>query len=860
MRVLRLILDALVWRHLKRDVVRALITLLGVALGVSVVVAIRLANTSVLSSFQDSVDRIAGRANLQIRGDGFPFDEALLERLDWLFPLAEVSPAVTGTFVFRDRPNEVIEVLGVDLFRDQRTRDYRLLQAPGEEGEGLVRHLLEILTGRNSILLTEKLAARVGLQPGDEVEVLADDRAVRLKVVDLIAGDGLANAMAGDLALMDIAAAQWLFRKFGQIDRIDLVVRDPGRVPEVQARLRREVPAFVLVEPPSGRTRQVEGMVSAYQLNLTALSWIALFVGIFLVYNTVSIAVIRRRREIGISRALGAPRSAIALAFAIEALLLGLVGSALGIALGRVFAAGSVGAAVKTAASFYERVVVDRPSLDGLTVLLALATGVGLSLFAGFLPVREAMKVPPAEATRTGSWEGRRRQNAVPCAVAGLALLALAGLAGVQPPVSGRPLFGFLSGFLIVLGFSLLAPVCIRALQVTSRELMARLFGPAGRIATANLASSLGRTSITVAALMIGLAMTIGMGIMIGSFRTTIDTWVDRTAKCDLWIKAGSSYRVEGRISAETIRKIADVPGVEEVDPYREVHTTFRDRSVILGSTSFEIALRRSELPIKEGGALREVFREQEQGETCIVSESFSLRHATSVGDTISVKTPAGKLPLRISGVYYEYSNDRGYIIIDRDTFIERFGDESANVVAVHLEPGAGIAETRERILKEVGRENPLVVRTMAMLKAEVLRIFDRTFAVTRALQAIAIVVAVLGILNTQIALVLERRREIALLRYLGATTRQIRQIVVLESGLLGLVGVGLGIAAGTALSVVLIFVINKQSFGWTIQAHFPTGYVLSTSLVVLAAAVLAGFYPSHLAARVNAQEALRAE
>ncbi|MBI2190968.1 MAG: FtsX-like permease family protein [Planctomycetes bacterium] len=861
MRTFRLIFDSLVWRYQRQDGVRVGVTLLGVALGVSVVVAIRLANRSVLESFRDSVDRVAGRANLQIAGDGFPFDERILEQLEWLLPLAEIAPAVTGTVTLRDRPQEVLEILGVDLLRDGRARDYRLLRpaATGEK-EGRVEHLLRLLTERDGLLLAESLARRIGVSPGDFIEVLVDDRGVRLHVMDLLADEGLGRAMSGNLALMDIASAQWLFRKFGQVDRVDLVVRDPRRVNAIAERLQAEMPAAVRVGHPSMRTRQVESMISAYQLNLTALSWIALFVGIFLVYNTVSIAVLRRRREIGIIRALGAPRGLVVLAFAFEAAAFGLLGAALGSVLGWLLALGSVRAAARTASSFYERVVVEPPGLDAETAVLGLVTGLGLALLAGFVPVREAASVSPAEALRTGSLEFRRRGRARPYALAGLAFLLLAAWAACQPPLGRKPVFGFLSAFLVILGFSLLAPLAIQAAAGFLQGPFSRWFGFSGCIATAGLPSSLGRTSVTVAALTIGLAMTVGMGILIDSFRRTVGTWVDQTVRCDLWIKAGSSQRLEGRIYPETIEKIARVQGVREIDPYRELFTTYRGEPIILGSGRFEIAARHSNLPIQEGGTSAEALRRGQQRGACIVSESFSTRFQLRMGDALTLATPSGPLSLTIAAVYYEYSNERGYVLIDWRTFLDHYQDPTANVVSLYLDPGEDIFEVRERILREVGQETPLIVRTTAALREEILRIFDRTFAVTRGLQVIAIIVAVLGIVNTQVALVFERKREIAILRYLGAATRQVRRIVMLEAGILGLVGVVLGTAAGIALAAVLIFVINKQSFGWTIQAHFPALYVGFTSALVLLAAVVAGIYPASLACRVNASEALRAE
>ena len=860
MNVFRVIFDALIWRHQKGDVTRSVITFLGVALGVSVVVAIRLANQSVLGAFRDSIDRVAGRSNLQVRGDGFPIDETILEKMDWVFPLAEVAPVVSGTIVLKDHPEEVIEVVGVDLLRDQRTRHYRLLQADQKDAGSQVEQLLGVLTAHNAILLTQRFADRHGIKTGGEIDVLADDRALRLEVPALLANEGLGQAMSGSIGIMDIAAAQWLFSKFGQLDRIDLVVRDAERIPEVQKRLMGIVPPHVQVEPPSSRTKQVEEMISAYQLNLTALSWIALFVGIFLVYNTVSIGVIRRRREIGIARALGTPRAEIALAFGLEASVFGLVGAGLGLFVGWLLARGSVSAAAKTASAFYERIVVEGPVLDSGTMLLGLLTGLGLSLVAGLVPVAEAVSIPPAEASRTGSQETRRRKNVLPYTILGLVFLLLAAIAGMQPPIDRKPVFGFLAAFLLVLGFSFLSPMGICGIQRVLKGFMSRAFGSPGRIAASNLGSSLGRTSVTVAALMIGLAMTIGMGIMIESFRQTVDIWVDQTVKSDLWIKAASSRRVEGRISAETLRRIESVRGVNEIDPYREIYTSYNSSPVILGSGRFEVASRHSKLPMKEGGRPEAVLQKGQEPGGCIVSETFSNRHGAHPGDEFKVATPKGSLPLRIAGVYYEYSNDRGYIIIDRQIFIDHFGDDSANVVSVYIEEGEDIQTVRQRILDEVGSTNPLIVRTTAMLKAEVLRIFDRTFAITRSLQVIAIVIAVLGIVNTQIALVFERRREIAILRYLGTAVKQIRQIVILEAGLLGLVGVLLGLAAGVALAVVLIYVINRQSFGWTIQPHFPALYVGLTSLLVLASTMVAGIYPASVAARIDASEALRAE
>ena len=381
-----------------------------------------------------------------------------------------------------------------------------------------------------------------------------------------------------------------------------------------------------------------------------------------------------------------------------------------------------------------------------------------------------------------------------------------------------------------------------------------------GMLAARSLGAALGRASVLAMALTTAIAMMASVAIMVTSFRRTVELWTEQTLRADLFIRppGSRSGRVRSAtIAPETTEAIRHTPGVAAVDLFRAVEINFRGAPAFLASGDWAVLGRHGNLMFLDGRPAAEVLRPEP--DAVIVSEPFAMRHGVQRGDTIRLPTPAGDQPFRVQGVYYDYSSDQGYAVMNRRDWLRSGGDRGANSLAVYLAPGSDAAQVRAEIARRTsGRV--LLVTSNRELKARVLRIFDRTFAITWVLEAIAICVAVLGIANALLALVLERRRELGILRYLGASRRQVRHLVLFESGLLGLLASAAGLGLGLALSLVLIYVINRQSFGWTIQFSLPVAFLSVATLAVFLVTCLSALYPARQAARIDPVEAVLIE
>jgi putative ABC transport system permease protein len=428
--------------------------------------------------------------------------------------------------------------------------------------------------------------------------------------------------------------------------------------------------------------------------------------------------------------------------------------------------------------------------------------------------------------------------------------------------VRGVPLFGFLAALLILLGVALVSPAAIAAAALVARPLL----GARGRwvpaaLAVVALRRSLWRNGGTAAAMAVGLAMLVSVATMVGSFRRTVDVWIEQTVRADFVVSASGRVvkGIDARIPDRYAGALARVPGVAAVDPYRAVRLQRDGRRFVLAAGEFAVHAARSRNLFLEGDSAA-ILAEAKARDGVIVSETFAAAHGVRRGGTLRLATPAGVRAFPVVGVFYDYTTEGGVVVMDRTLFRRLWNDASATSLAVYLAPGADLAVVRARIL-EVFRARPdVVVFTNRSLREHVLKIFDQTFAITYALEAIALVVAVLGVLNTVMAGVLERQREIGTLRALGFTRPQVFAMVTGEAGALGVVGNLLGVTAGLALSLVLIFVINKQSFGWSIQLAVPVTTLAGYAALALAAALLAGAAPAWRAAGTRIAAALRYE
>ena len=842
---------------MRRERLRSAATVVGVAMGIAVVVAIHLANESSVSGFEAALNAVSGRTTLEVLSPGVGVSEERLAELDWLREYGRVSPVIDGDAVIRPADGdpstaELVRVLGVDILRDRPFRDYRLLD---ERSERVVttQEFLALLTDPQAIVMTRAYADRHGLEVGSRVEMVLGGQVIPLIVRGLLGNEGPARVPDGDFALMDIAAAQLALGRLGILDRIDIQLYDDQNTADSEAAIGERLPPGLFVQRPERRGEQVDTMLRAFHFNLTALSYIALLVGLFLVYNTITVSVITRRAEIGMLRTVGAPRSMMIRLFVGEAVILALVGCAVGAPLGWLMAQGAVGLTASTVSLFWVATAATVPSLGLTDWLLAFGVGVPLAVVAALVPALEAARVTPMTAVR--SEPDVSVGNPLPPRYLGgaFALFVVAGVCAVQPAVSGLPVFGLLAALALVFGAALLVPVVLSGLW-RLRSPVDRWLGVEGMLARANLGSAIRRLSISVAALVISFAMMVAIAIMIGSFRETVVYWVGQTLQADLFVTAGRQSPVGERdgVSADVERAIVSHPAVVATDGFRSVDVPYDDSLIIVGSGRFDVLLEYDTLlfktPADGQGAVASAIGEA----AVVVSESFALKYAVQTGDMVELPTPGGPQTFRVAAVFFDYSNDRGLVVMDEPLFDTHYDDRNPTGLRVYLREDADPAQVRDELLASVGASTPVFIATNTLLRRLTLEVFDSTFAITDALEAIAILVSMFGVAATLLTLALERRREIVMLRLVGAERRHLRRMIMIEAGWLGLVSLGVGLVVGLVLSLILIFVINVQSFGWTIQFRVPWVFLLQSSLLILAATVLAGLYPARLAVRYD--------
>jgi putative ABC transport system permease protein len=862
------VLHVLVACHIKERPVRTLITVLGVALGTCVAIAIRTANVEVLKSFEESVTAVAGRATLQISGGDLGLDERVIADIRRHPAVLSASPVLHEAARIAAGPHQgkSFVIMGLDLLEAGDLRDFRVRDHDATQS-------LDRLLSREALFVGARLASDWGLQTGRPLDLLVGTQVYRVMIQGRVESGGRLPSVWDRMAVMDIAAAQALFGLVGRLDRIDLVTAPGSTVAKVAEDLRRMLPPMVTVSRPSQRNEQIERMLSAFQLNLATLSAVGLMVGFFLVYNTVSFAVVQRRREIGILRALGLSRRGITVLFLSEAAVMGLVGGVLGSALGVLLARSVVRLMSRTVADLYLPVSVGPGDLLDVPSGLWL-TGGGLGLAVAMLgaiaPSIGASRTAAARALAPGEYEATQTVRTGVLAWIGCGGLALAAALAIKGPVRGLPLFGYASAFCLLLGLSFLAPMLVRA----TRTFAGICWGSArwagrvtalGRIAAEQVARAPGRNAVTIGALVVGIAIMVGVGIMIQSFRHTVDLWINQTIIADLiiaptsWLQGEEAGMLTNRLPRAWAERVASLPGVEAVDTYRDVIIAISGRPVALVSRDLRLHAERSRYLLVEGDS-RVVLPRTVAANGVVVSEVLASALGVRVGDKLPLITPTGVRRFAVMGVFYDYATDGGKVVMDRELYTRIWQDESVTVIPVYTTPGVDAGAVRRRIEDTLGQEGHLVVIGNAELKQEILAIFDRTFTITYALELIAVVVALLGIVNTLLTAVLERQRELATLRAIGASARQICGLILWESAYLGLLGSALGLVGGILLSILLVDVINKQSFGWTIQFVLPGRLLVEAVGLAVAAALVAGYLPARWAAKQSVVDGLRYE
>jgi len=841
-------------KPLTREPVRAALTIFAVALGVAVVLAIDLAGEAATGSFHSSLETLSGDQSFEITATGSVPEELVAaltaQPYDW-----QITPRMEDYAVLPDL-KRTLPLIGLDLIAEGK----HLAFQGGNERTFLVSRSFENLTARDSVWVGDSL----GKKPGDRLTLLVNDSAATYTVRGVFPDHrGTESAI-----LMDMAAAQAALRRFGRVDRI--FVRVPDAAESAHSRIslddwRRRVeavlPSGMAVRPAGASRDESRKMLSAFRWNLRLLSYIALVVGAFLIYNTISVSVVRRRAEIGIVRAIGASPGQVLGAFLLEALAIGLAGTFLGVPLGRGMAVWAVKLMGTTVNALY---VTSRPAqitFSVWSIALAVAVGTGVTLLSAWSPAREASGVAPIEAMARGrrEFEVRLHRGATLGSAALLALMA-AALTMLQP-VNGKPVFGYVAALLVIVAGALAMPAFIAAMMRLTARLLFRIFGVEGLLATRSLVASLRRTSVLVAALCTAVAMMTAVAIMVGSFRQTVVLWMDSELPADLYLRPAGNPAADQHplISVELSGAIAKLPGIRALQRLRAYEITYQGMPATLGSVDLENSPNDHTNDFLSGRPTSSVLNELRGAQAVLISEPFSYKHHLKRGDQLFLTLGETSAAFRVADVYYDYSSERGVVLMDRNVLLKFLPDPTASNMAVFVSPGVMAQQIRSEIENTAATLGAhILIFSNSDLRLQAVQIFDRTFAITYALEAVAILVAIMGVAGAFLALIIDRRREFGLLRYLGASSAQLRKIVLAEAGLIGVLAMVSGVTLGCFLSLILIFVINKQSFGWTIRLHWPLAVLLGALSLVWTATLLAGYYPARIAVRLNPVEVSR--
>jgi putative ABC transport system permease protein len=842
-------------RHLLRHPWICALSVAGVALGVAVVVATELASRSAQVSFDLAAEAVTGRATHQIVGGPAGVPEQLYVRLRTEHGLRDSAPVVEGTALLGE-PRRAMTLLGVDLFAERPFRSYAGASL-GSGDEGLGRFL-----AGDGALLSASTAAALDLRAGGPLEVVAGGRRQELTLVGTFSvGDGPGEGAAENLVLVDLATAQELLGLAGRLSRIELRLdaAEPSDVAERLAGIGALLPDGIRLERSSSRTETADELTRAFRLNLFTLSLLALLCGAFLIYNSVTFSVVMRRGVFGILRALGTTRAGLLRLVLAETLVVGLAGSVLGGLFGRLLAHGLIEMVARTISDHYFEVAVRSPPLGAAGMATGFGLGLVASVAAGLRPAWEAARVAPRAAMLRSELERGSRRMAGATALAGGGSILLGALVMA---ICDRALWpSFAAVLAVLLGCALLTPAAVRVAGRLLAAPLGAVTGSIGRLAARGLTGHLSRTGVAIAALMLALSVTIGIGLMISSFRLTVERWLSASLPADLYLmspSAASDGSGTTHVRPEWIEAVAGVPGVERINLLRAATVDSSAGRVDLVALDMDERSHRA-FALRAGDE-EAVWRAYHRGDGILVSEPLAYHAGIGVGTRLAIETPRGEVALEVAGVFYDYSSDRGYVLIDLARYRSLFGDPGLTAASLYVADGSRLDRVADSVRAALPAEAALTVTTQAALRERSLEIFDRTFRVTGVLRTVTLLVAVIGIVSALMAQQLERTRELGLLRATGLTRRQLWLTVTAQTGLIGLVAGLLALPVGVAMAAMTTRVINRRSFGWTIPLEIEPSILWQALAAAVLSALVAGVLPALRMAQTSPAEALRAE
>ncbi len=832
---------------------RLALTVVGIALGVAVFFAVRTANTTLVGSLSTTVEKLAGQATLQVAAGEVSFPQDTLKTVRTT-PGVKLSEPVIERVVQTALPDSSsLLVIGLDT-----GSNLKLYEGEFDQSGLEISNPLAFTERPDSIAVSRPFAERYGLKEGDHIPVYTQKGREELTVRGFFRTSGASVVFGGNIALMDIYAAQRAFDRPDRIDRIDIMTEPGVPVDTVEEALRARLTPGLEVARPDRRGQNLEKAVSAMRIGLFIMSLLALMVGVFIIFNSLSVSVNQRWKEIGVLRAVGVESEQVQRMFLIESVLMGLVGSAAGVAIGYLMARGATQIMSSVVSSMYSLAsTAERPAFHWDYAILAFVIGVSASLLGTWLPARAASRLDPVAALR--NVELQRREGVLGWSRFGLGIAFI--VVGMSLTLFSPPSVGLMVHFsysiMVQFGMVLLLPKLVVWGSQLLRPVMGLLFGAEGLIALDAAARMPRRTSATVGALMLGLSFVFSVGAFITSHKAALNRMLDRAINADLMIATSEQMRSRTyHFSEEQEKRVAALPGVKHIDGLRVTGLTTGGADLIVIGRNIDLWFQNSPGLLDEGDEehAREVAS---RGEGFVISQNEAVRSGIGLGGQMRLDTPNGPLVRPVVGIVEFYYVEKGTVFLDRELYKKYWGDNSVDLILLNLQPGVDRSAFKAEINKAMQGEQRAFIYTSDEYKAWSARLTDQFFTLTYLEMLIAIFVAAMGLINMLIISVTERQRELGILRAVGVLRSQVRRMVLLEAAAIALLGFVTGIIAGLFNAYFLVRTAARIIAGFNLRFEFPIRVVLACLPVVLLVALAAAWWTAQRALRLSVKEAI---
>ncbi len=839
------------------------LSVLGITLGVAIVVAIDLGNQSAKHAFSLSSDAVSGKATHRIVGGPGGLPEDVYRELRVELGVRASAPVVEG---YAYLPEETynggaLRLLGIDPLADSQFRPYTRSSPQVGRANAPVRNVASLLVTPNSALVSVETAKELGLQAGDSVNLRISDKPHLVEIAGLITPrNSLSSETLKNLVITDISTAQELIGYEGRLSHIDLIVSSDENGDESLARIRRVLPAEATLVSSATRSETIDELTSSFDDNLFVISLLGLIVGAFLIYNAMAFSVVQRRPVIGALRALGVTRQQIFALVLSEALVIGLIGSVIGVLLGIVIGRGILNIITQTITDLFFVVSVQELSIPVWSLVKGALLGLFATLAAAFVPALEATGVSARETLSRSHLEERFR-GAIPLASAAGVALAAIGVALILLPAKSL-ILAFTGIGALVLGYAMLTPACVILFSKALAPPMRAIFGAMGAMAARGIAASISRTAVAIAALAVAISITISIDTMVQSFRGTVVQWLDNSLGSDLYISPTSFNSRGGAtgLSPQFVERIRAVDAVASVRTVRNarVNSPSGEVELLAFDTSYDNFVRYNSF--KEGSPAL-IWDDLQSGGAVAVSEPYAYHNDKSIGSTIRLHTSEGEREFRIAGIYYDYRNSaNGKVMMSGSLYNRYWNDANVTGIGVTAADGVAVRDLKKAISRAIGNGAEVEIRSNAELKAAALEVFERSFAITSVVHALSIAVAFVGVLSALMAMQMERSTEFGTLRAIGFTPTQVWLMFTTQTGMMGIAAGLLAVPLGLIQGAVLIFVVNRRSFGWSMDMEIYPMMLAQAVVIAAAAALLASVYPAFRMSRSSPAEVLHEE